>query len=75
MIQHLAFYELLCPGSERPGREDAARIARRMTPMRVPWIPVEDVTHAVLFLADESARYVSGEVLHVSAGAMAANSA
>ena len=75
MIQHQAFYDLLCPGAEAPGRDDAARIARRMTPMGVPWIPVEDVTPAVLFLADESSRYVSGEVLHVSAGAMASNSA
>jgi SDR family mycofactocin-dependent oxidoreductase len=75
MIQHQAFYNLLSPAIENPTREDAARVARRMTGMGIPWIDIADVTHAVLFLADEGSRYISGEVLHVSAGGIAFNTA
>jgi SDR family mycofactocin-dependent oxidoreductase len=75
MIQHQAFYDLVSPRLESPTREDAAVVCRRMTAMGIPWIDISDVTNAVLFLADESARYITGEVLHVGAGANAMNSA
>lgn len=35
----------------------------------IPWIEAEDVTNAMLFLASEKARYITGAILNVSAGA------
>lgn len=74
MIQNPAIWEFFAPGIEHPTREDAAKTAALMTAQNVPWIEVQDVTEAVMFLAQESSRYITGEVLHVSAG-MSANNA
>jgi NAD(P)-dependent dehydrogenase (short-subunit alcohol dehydrogenase family) len=37
----------------------------------VPWIEPSDVTAAVIFLASDGARYISGSVIDVDAGASA----
>jgi len=38
--------------------------------MPIPWIETRDVSNAVLFLASDEARYVTGQQLRVDAGAM-----
>jgi NAD(P)-dependent dehydrogenase (short-subunit alcohol dehydrogenase family) len=47
-------------------REIAERSAGNLLP--VPWIEPEDVAQAVLYLASDGARYVTGSALVVDAG-------
>ncbi|MEO7965175.1 MAG: SDR family oxidoreductase, partial [Gemmatimonadaceae bacterium] len=47
-------------------REIAERSAGNLLP--VPWIEAEDVAHAVLYLASERARFVTGTSLVIDAG-------
>jgi NAD(P)-dependent dehydrogenase (short-subunit alcohol dehydrogenase family) len=47
-------------------REIAERSAGNLLP--VPWIEPEDVAHAVLYLASDRARYVTGAPLVLDAG-------
>jgi NAD(P)-dependent dehydrogenase (short-subunit alcohol dehydrogenase family) len=37
----------------------------------VPWIEPEEITAAVVFLASEAARHITGSVIDVDAGASA----
>jgi NAD(P)-dependent dehydrogenase (short-subunit alcohol dehydrogenase family) len=41
--------------------------------MPVPWLAPADVSAAVLFLASDEAKYITGEVLPVAAGWNARN--
>ncbi|MFT4031960.1 MAG: mycofactocin-coupled SDR family oxidoreductase [Siphonobacter sp.] len=47
-------------------QEIAERSAGNLLP--VPWVEVEDVAHAVVFLASEKARYVTGSSFIIDAG-------
>jgi 3-oxoacyl-[acyl-carrier protein] reductase len=47
--------------------EDIDRRARQSTPIKRPGTP-EDVAAAVVYLASDTAAFVSGEVLHVTGG-------
>ncbi len=47
-------------------REIAERSAGNLLP--VPWIEPEDVAEAVLFVASDQARYVTGSTLVLDAG-------
>ena len=42
-----------------------------MHPMQIPWVEPVDVSNAVLFLASEDARYITGISLPVDAGLLA----
>jgi SDR family mycofactocin-dependent oxidoreductase len=71
MVHNPAMYGLFRPELTDPGRADVEPTYRRMNPMREPWLDPEDVAHAVVFLASEEARYVSGSTLEVSMGGSA----
>ena len=73
MIQNPAIWKFFAPDVENPTSEDAAKVAAQMTGQGVPWIEPQDVTEAILFLAQESSHRITGEVLHVSAGMNAFN--
>ena len=68
MVHNPALYGLFCPGMEAPSRDDVQPIYERMNPMGVPWLSPEDVASAVLYLASDEARHVSGTALEVSLG-------
>lgn len=53
--------------------EFAAKMAE-FYPPQVPWVEPDDVSAAVLFLASDDARHITGEVMTVSAGMAAQNS-
>lgn len=75
MTNNQAIFELFCPDLVEPTRADAVERMRQMHPLRVEGVDPQDVSNAILYLVSDDARYVSGEVLHVAAGLMAANSA
>ena len=62
-------YQLFRPGGER----DEASLREAFTTVNkipIPWIEPEDVAEAVAWLASDRARFVTGVVLPVDAGAL-----
>jgi len=68
MIQNDAMYRQLAPGVEHPTKEDLATVLRSLNVLPIPWVEAIDVSNAVLFLASDEARYVTGVALPVDAG-------
>jgi NAD(P)-dependent dehydrogenase (short-subunit alcohol dehydrogenase family) len=75
MFRNDAINRFFRPDLENPQFSDIEDIARGMHPLGVPFIEPDDVSHALLFLLSDEARYVSGEALHISAGQIATNTA
>jgi SDR family mycofactocin-dependent oxidoreductase len=63
------------PDLEHPTLEDFKERMSRFHPQGVAWVEPEDISAVVLFLASDQARRITGDVLTVSAGMMAMNSA
>jgi len=68
MIQNDAMYRQLAPGVEHPTREDLAPVLQSLNVLPIPWVEPIDVSNAVLFLASDEARYVTGVAFPVDAG-------
>ena len=71
MIHNDVLYGLMRPDLDHPTREDVAPGMAALHVQPVPWIEPEDITAAVVYLASEAARYVTGSVIDVDAGASA----
>jgi SDR family mycofactocin-dependent oxidoreductase len=71
MIHNDTLYGLMRPDLEHPTREDVAPGMAALHVQPVPWIEPEEITAAVVFLASEEARHISGSVIDVDAGASA----
>ncbi|WP_305094142.1 mycofactocin-coupled SDR family oxidoreductase [Prescottella sp. R16] len=68
MIINDRCFGLFVPGVENPTKEQVAPIFAGTNALPVPWVDPVDVSHAVLFLASDEARYVTGTELKVDAG-------
>jgi SDR family mycofactocin-dependent oxidoreductase len=68
MLQSDPMYKSFRPDLEHPTREDAERAFYVQQAMPVPYIEPADVSNAVLFLASDEARYVTGMQMRVDAG-------
>ncbi|HEY9313425.1 mycofactocin-coupled SDR family oxidoreductase [Williamsia sp.] len=68
MIQNEALYKLFCPDIENPTRADFEAVSLGMNAMPVPWVDAADVSNALLFLASDEARYITGAAIPVDAG-------
>lgn len=68
MILNESMFRLFRPELENPTKEDFAEAALRNMPYPVPWVESIDVSNAVLFLASDEARYITGVALPVDAG-------
>jgi len=62
--------KLFRPDLESPGPEDLAPVAQLMHVLPVGWVEPVDISNAVLFLASDEARYITGLPLTVDAGSM-----
>jgi (+)-trans-carveol dehydrogenase len=62
--------KLFRPDLENPGPDDMAVVAQMMHVLPIGWVEPVDVSNAVLFLASDEARYVTGLPLTVDAGSM-----
>ena len=68
LIQNESAYKLFRPDLEDPSREDVAPVFESLNLLPIPWIQPEDVAEAVLYLAADSGRYVTGGTHRVDAG-------
>lgn len=68
MIQNEATYRLFRPDLEHPTREDFAPASQTMNALPIPWVEAIDISNAVLFLASDEARYITGVTVSVDAG-------
>lgn len=68
MILNEATFRLFMPDVEHPTQEQAAPIFESTNALPVPWVEPVDISNAVLFLASDEARYVTGTELKIDAG-------
>jgi SDR family mycofactocin-dependent oxidoreductase len=68
MLQSEPMYKSFRPDLEHPTRADAEPVFGVQQAMRIPHIEPEDISNAVLWLASDEARYVTGMQLRVDAG-------
>jgi NAD(P)-dependent dehydrogenase (short-subunit alcohol dehydrogenase family) len=71
MIMNEAVYKLVLPDVEHPTLEQAEPIFQSLNAMPIPYVQPIDISNAVLWLASDESRYVTGISLPVDAGAMA----
>lgn len=70
MLQHEAMYRAFRPDLENPTSKDAEPAFATLQMMPVPWVEPADISEAVLFLASDAARYITGQFIGVDAGAL-----
>jgi len=70
MIQNEQVWGLFEPDNPHPTRESAAPAFQTVNALPVPWVEPVDISNAVLFLASDEARYITGVTLPVDAGAV-----
>jgi SDR family mycofactocin-dependent oxidoreductase len=68
MLQNESIYRVFRPDLENPTREDAERAFPSQQAMPLPYIEPVDISHAVVYLASDESRYVTGMQLRVDAG-------
>ncbi len=68
MIQNKATYELFAPDLENPTREQVGERFQALNALPIKWVEPRDISNAVLFLASDEARYITGVTLPVDAG-------
>jgi SDR family mycofactocin-dependent oxidoreductase len=68
MVMNDMFYGLVRPDVDKPGRDDMAEAFVGLNCLPVPWVETIDISNAVLWLASDEARYVTGVALPIDAG-------
>lgn len=68
MLQSEPMYRSFRPDLDNPTRADAEPVFGVQQAMRIPFVEPEDISNAVLWLASDEARYVTGVQLRVDAG-------
>ncbi|MGY1673673.1 mycofactocin-coupled SDR family oxidoreductase [Geodermatophilus sp. SYSU D00710] len=68
MIHNRATYDLFAPDLDDPTREQVAERFAALNALPIEWVDARDISNAVLFLASDEARYVTGVTLPVDAG-------
>jgi NAD(P)-dependent dehydrogenase (short-subunit alcohol dehydrogenase family) len=69
MIVNDAAFRAIRPDKETPTKDDLGEVFGLLNLMPVPFLESSDISDAVLFLASEESRYITGVALPVDAGA------
>ena len=71
MFMNEGTFRLFRPDVENPDRTTSRRsIAQFMHVLPIGWVEPEDISNAILFLASDEARYITGVTLPVDGGAL-----
>ncbi len=70
MIQNEPTYNLFAPDLENPTPEQMKERFQAINMLPIPWVEARDISNAVLWLASDEARYVTGVTLPIDAGAL-----
>ena len=70
MFMNEGTMKLFRPDLENPGPDDLAVAAQFMHTLPIGWVEPVDISNAVLFLASDEARYVTGLPMTIDAGSM-----
>ncbi len=68
MVLNEATFRRLRPDLNNPTASDAAEVLMARNLLPVPWLEPVDVANAVVFLASDEARYITGTQIVVDAG-------
>src|SRR5581483_1401702 len=68
LMNRPAVYKRMLPHMENPTREDYERASAARHILPVGWVDPIDISHAVLWLASDESRYVTGVAIPVDAG-------
>ncbi|KPI20360.1 Carveol dehydrogenase [Actinobacteria bacterium OK074] len=70
MVMHEGTYRMFRPDLENPTVDDFAAVSQSMHVLPTPWVEPLDISNAVLFLASDEARFITGVRLPIDAGAL-----
>jgi (+)-trans-carveol dehydrogenase len=70
MIQNEDLYRLFFPAEQHPNKAQFAEAAADMQVLNIPWVEPVDISNALVFLASDEARYITGVTLPVDGGFM-----
>ena len=70
MIMNEVTFKLFSPDNPKPTIDDFRPVSQLMNALPIPWVEPVDISNAVLFLASDEARYITGVTLPVDAGAV-----
>jgi (+)-trans-carveol dehydrogenase len=68
MLLNEGLYRMVRPDLENPGPDDLAPFCQAFHTLPIPWVEAEDISNAVLFLASDESRYITGVTLPIDAG-------
>jgi SDR family mycofactocin-dependent oxidoreductase len=68
MVLNEALYKLFMPDTDAPTQEQAAEAFKSVHALPIPWVESIDISNALLYLASDEARYVTGTELKIDAG-------
>lgn len=68
MLQSEPMYRSFRPDLENPTRADAEPVFGVQQAMRIPYVEPEDISNAIVYLASDEARYITGMQLRVDGG-------
>jgi (+)-trans-carveol dehydrogenase len=68
MLLNDVTYKLFRPELEAPTLDDVKELLFGINSLPIPWVEAVDISNALLFLASDEARYITGVMLPVDAG-------
>lgn len=68
MIHNDSMFKLFRPDLENPGREDMAAVSFAYHSLPESWVQPRDIADAVLFLASDESKFITGQQLKVDLG-------
>lgn len=68
MVMNDETFRMFRPDLENPGPDDIAPICQMFHSMPRPWVEIEDITNAVMFLASDESRYITGLSMPIDLG-------